>query len=97
MRRGTAVERLPVPTVVLYGRRGCCLCDEAREMLERLLGRHEFTLHERDIDEDDQLLRRYLERIPVITIDGVERFELVIDEPELGRAVAVAARPDPRR
>ena len=64
-------------------------------MLQRLLGLHEFTLHERDIDEDDQLLRRYLERIPVITIDGVERFELVIDESELERAVAVAARPDP--
>ena len=42
-----------------------------------------FELSERDIDGDDALLRRYLERIPVIEIDGDEAFELVIDETEL--------------
>ena len=71
--------------VVLYARDGCCLCDDAREMLERLRGRHPqaFVLRERDIEADDALLRRYLERIPVIAIDGVEALELVIDESEL--------------
>ena len=39
--------------------------------------------HERDIDGDDALLRAYLERIPVVTIDGVEAFELFVDESEL--------------
>jgi glutaredoxin len=72
-------------TVVLYGRDGCCLCDEARAMLERAGARHEFELIERDIDGDDELLRLYLERIPVIEIDGVEALELVIDEAELDR------------
>jgi hypothetical protein len=72
-------------TVVLYGRDGCCLCDEARAMLERARARHEFDLLERDIDDDDALLRRYLERIPVIEIDGLEALELVIDEAELER------------
>ena len=42
-----------------------------------------FVLHERDIESDDELLRRYLERIPVIEIDGVEAFELQVDETEL--------------
>jgi hypothetical protein len=72
--------------VILYGRDGCCLCDEAREKLERLHSRdpQAFVLHERDIEGDDALFRRYLERIPVIAIDGVEAFELVIDESELG-------------
>jgi hypothetical protein len=42
-------------------------------------------LHERDIEEDAQLLRAYLERIPVVTIDGVEEFELFVDEGELER------------
>jgi hypothetical protein len=71
--------------VILYGRDGCCLCDEARETLERLRGRHPdaFVLHERDIEADDALFRRYLERIPVVAIDGVEAFELVVDESEL--------------
>jgi hypothetical protein len=71
--------------VVLYGRAGCCLCDEARQALERIGSRHPgtFAVQERDIDADDLLLRRYLERIPVIEIDGVEAFELEVDEDEL--------------
>jgi hypothetical protein len=71
--------------VVLYGREGCCLCDEAREALERIDSRHPgtFAVRERDIDADDRLLRLYLERIPVVEIDGVEAFELKVDEDEL--------------
>ena len=72
-------------TVVLYGREGCCLCDDARDVLLRVRDRRPFALYERDIDGDDALLRAYLERIPVITIDGVEAFELFVDESELVR------------
>jgi hypothetical protein len=75
--------------VVLYSREGCCLCDEAREIVERVRGRRPFTLEERDIDADDVLLRTYLERIPVVTIDGVEAFELFVDESELERRLAM--------
>jgi glutaredoxin len=73
--------------VVLYGREGCCLCDDAREVLERVRRRRPFVLEERDIDRDDALLRAYLERIPVVTIDGVEAFELFVDESELERRI----------
>jgi hypothetical protein len=71
------------PEVILYGREGCCLCDEARLVLERVRAEHPFAFSERDIDGDDQLLRAYLERIPVVTIDGVEAFELFVDEAQL--------------
>jgi glutaredoxin len=71
--------------VVLYGRDGCCLCDDARAVLERVRRRRPFEFAERDIDADDALLRAYLERIPVVTIDGVEAFELFVDESELER------------
>jgi glutaredoxin len=74
-----------VTTLVLYGREGCCLCDDAREVLERVRRRRSFELRERDIDRDEALLRAYLERIPVVTIDGVEAFELFVDESELER------------
>ena len=70
---------------MLYTRPGCCLCDEAREVLERVRERHPFALRERDIEQDDALLHRYLERIPVVEIDGLEAFELFVDEPELER------------
>ena len=75
------------PSVVLYSRPGCCLCDEAREVLMRVRARRPFRFQERDIDTDDSLLRAYLERIPVVTIDGVEAFELFVDESELERRI----------
>ena len=71
--------------VVLFGRAGCCLCDDAREVLERVRRRRAFAFEERDIDRDEDLLRGYLERIPVVTIDGAEAFELFVDESELER------------
>jgi len=69
--------------VVLYGREGCCLCDDARALLLRVRTERPFDFAELDIDRDDQLLHRYLERIPVVTIDGAEAFELFVDETEL--------------
>jgi glutaredoxin len=74
--------------VVLFGRDGCCLCDEAREVLMRVRSTHPFAFQERDIDHDERLLRAYLERIPVVTIDGVEAFELFVDEAELARRLS---------
>jgi len=71
-------------SVVLYAREGCCLCDDARVILERVRRERPFAFEERDIDSDETLLRAYLERIPVVTIDGVEAFELFVDESELG-------------
>jgi hypothetical protein len=69
--------------VVLFGRDGCCLCDDAREVLLRVRDRRPFQFEERDIEADQGLLRAYLERIPVVTIDDVEAFELFVDEAEL--------------
>ena len=65
--------------VILYSRPGCHLCEDARAMLVRAGA----TFEERDIEADDVLFRRYLERIPVIVIDGEEVFELVVDEAAL--------------
>jgi hypothetical protein len=70
-------------TVVMYRREGCCLCDDARQVIERVRSTRPFVFRELDIDSDLALLRSYLERIPVVTIDGVEAFELFVDESEL--------------
>jgi glutaredoxin len=72
-----------VTTLTLYGKPDCHLCDEARRVLERVRERRPFELVERDITQDDGLLRAYFERIPVISIDGEEAFELIVDEHEL--------------
>jgi glutaredoxin len=72
-----------VTEVVLYGRPGCHLCDDARIALERVRATHPFALEERNIEEDEELLRRYLERIPVVTVDGEETFDFFVDEAKL--------------
>jgi glutaredoxin len=76
-----------VRTVTLYGRPGCHLCDDARAALQRVRAAHPFRLVEIDIESDDALLARYLERIPVVLLDGEELFELFVDEQRLARTI----------
>jgi glutaredoxin len=71
-------------SLVLYGRPGCHLCDEARAVLERI--GHPFE--EVDIEADDELLARYLERIPVVALDGSELSDFFVDEAELRARLA---------
>ena len=76
-------------TLVLYSRPGCHLCDDARAVLQRI--GHPFE--EVDIDSDDELLRRYLERIPVVALDGEELSDYFVDEGALrGRLAARVPR-----
>ena len=70
-------------TVTLYGRPGCHLCEEARAALLRVQAQAPFTLEEIDIETDDALHKRYLERIPVIALDGEHLFDYEVDEPAL--------------
>ncbi len=66
--------------LVLYARPDCHLCDQARAGLEKLLADGaSFELEEIDIETDDDLLKRYLERIPVIELDGEIVCELWLD------------------
>ena len=69
--------------VTLYGRPGCHLCDEARESLQRVQTRVPFTVHEVDITTDDVLHARYLERIPVVSVEGEDLFDYEVDEDAL--------------
>jgi glutaredoxin len=74
-------------TVTLYGRPGCHLCDEARALLRQIQASQPFVLRELDIESDDDLFRRYLERIPVIALDGEELFDHFVDEQALRRTL----------
>jgi glutaredoxin len=71
--------------VVLYSRPGCHLCDVAREVLLSARQRSPFEFEEVDIERDDDLELEYGIRIPVVVVDGEERFEVAIDERELAR------------
>ena len=67
--------------VVVYSRPGCHLCEEAIAALVALYGEgYRFVMHEIDIESDDLLLRRHLEKIPVVEVDGIVASELRFDE-----------------
>jgi glutaredoxin len=67
--------------ITVYSRPGCHLCEEALAAIVALHGEgYRFTLHEVDIEGDELLLRRHLERIPVVEIDDLVVSELVLDE-----------------
>jgi hypothetical protein len=74
-------------SVTLYGRPGCHLCEEALAVVDRVRARVPFVLEQRDIETDDRWMVAYLERIPVIMIDGLERFDLFVDEREFEDAL----------
>ena len=70
--------------VLVYSRSGCHLCEEAMQAIVALhRDGYRFELLEVDIESDELLLRRHLERIPVVEVDGEVVSELVLDKAAL--------------
>lgn len=64
-----------VPAVTLYTRTGCCLCEDARQVLDAARRKTHFTLEVVDIDLDSELRRLYGDEVPVIAINGRKAFK----------------------
>lgn len=75
--------------VVLYTRQGCHLCDEALAVLQR----HGLRPRLVDIDSEPTLRDQYNECVPVVEIDGKERFRGRVNEVLLARLLARPAGP----
>jgi hypothetical protein len=73
-----------VADVRIYTASGCHLCGPALETVRMVCG-DAFTRV--DISTDPELERRYRERIPVVTIDGVEWFRYEVDPDDLREAL----------
>jgi len=73
-----------MPSVILYTRRGCHLCDDALRVLEL----HGIMPHLVDIDADPALRERYDVCVPVVVINGKERFRGRINEVLLARLLS---------
>jgi glutaredoxin len=82
-----------LPTVTLFSRPGCHLCDDARVVLRTVREDHPFLLEERDIEADDATFKAYLERIPVVALDGRELYDFFVDADDL-RARLAAGHPE---
>ncbi len=69
--------------VTVFVRPGCHLCDAALAVLARVGEDHSLALEVVDIERDPALHGRYLERIPVIALDGAELYDFHVDEEDL--------------
>jgi hypothetical protein len=67
--------------VVLYERVDCHLCEEARVLLDEMLGPDGYERV--DVDTDDALVVRYGFRVPVVALDGLDRLEAPVTAPDL--------------
>ena len=83
----------PLPDLILYARPGCSLCEEAREAIRLVIEDRRArdlavpTIVERNIEQDPELHRRFLERIPVVEL-GEQRVELIVTVGKLRRLLS---------
>jgi hypothetical protein len=74
--------------VLLLGKPGCHLCDEARAIVSRVCTDLDVAWEERSIVDDPELRRRYGEQIPVTFVDGRQHDFWRVDEARLRAALA---------
>ncbi len=77
--------------VTLYTRAGCCLCDEAKQVLAAARRRASFDLEEIDIDRHTEWLPLYNDEVPVIAIDGRKAFKYHVGMDEFLKRLAARA------
>jgi len=80
--------------VIVYSRPGCHLCDELKEVILSAGCNALFTFEEINIDNDPTLYERYKYDIPVVAINGVERFMHRVKAGEFVTAIKSEAEPN---
>jgi len=74
--------------VEIYSRPGCHLCDEAKEVIERVRRRIPFEFRTVNIETDPALEKAYGEEIPVVVINRQKAFKYRVSEAELEKKVS---------
>jgi len=69
--------------VRIYSKPNCCLCEEAKAVLERVRERLPFELVEEDIRADPVAFAAWRYDIPVVIIAGQQAFKLRLEEAEV--------------
>ncbi len=81
--------------VELYGKPGCHLCDDAREVVARVCAEVGTSYVETDISSDPALMASYGEQIPVTFVDGEQHDFWRVDENRLRTALTRGTRQAP--
>ncbi len=73
--------------VTLIGKPGCHLCDDAQAVIEKVCAEVGASWEKKDINEDEELHRKYWEQIPVVLVDGAQHDFWRVQEERLRRAL----------
>ena len=76
------------PQVTLNTRTGCCLCDDAKQVIAAARQQAAFDYAEIDIDPDPDLVRLYGHEVPVITINQRKAFKYKVNINDLLKKLA---------
>lgn len=81
------MERTDTERVVLIGRPGCHLCEDARSIVAEVCAELGVTWREESLADHPQWAARYSELIPVVLVDGAEHASWRVDPGALRRAL----------
>jgi glutaredoxin len=79
------------PQVTLYTRAGCCLCDDAKQVIAAARQRADFDYAEIDIGSDPDLVRLYTHEVPVIAINRRKAFKYKVNIDDFLKKLAASA------
>ena len=71
--------------VEILTKKDCCLCEEIKEVVNRVLPDYPAKLVMTDIESDPTLYEEFKERVPVVRINGEESFVYKTHETTLRR------------
>jgi glutaredoxin len=72
--------------ITIMSKPGCHLCEAALKTVQGVVGAHIACLIEEiDITQEPDLLEKYKDDLPVILVDGVERFRHNVDPDKLAQ------------
>jgi len=81
----SGAPRLEHLSVTVYTRAQCCCCHKALDVLKDAQQRFGFSIQEVDVDGDPELVARYDTVVPVVAVNGKERFRGVVNPALLER------------
>jgi len=73
--------------IEIYSRPDCHLCEEAKEVVDRVSVRFPFVVRVINIETDAELEKTYGEQVPVVFVNGKKAFKFRVDEAELEKRV----------
>jgi hypothetical protein len=77
---------MPIEIVIeILTKKDCCLCDEIKEIVNKVLPDYPAKLIITDIESDPVLYEKFKERIPILKINDIESFVFKAHETSLRR------------